>query len=110
MAQKITVELEDDLDGGPADETLRFGIDGSEYEIDLSKKNAARFRQQLGIYAGHARRAGRGSSQRSARTPSGREHSSAIRAWAREQGISIRDRGRIPASVAGQYEAAARRD
>ncbi len=47
MAQRVTVELEDDLDGGPADETLRFGLGGSEYEIDLSKKNASRFRRQI---------------------------------------------------------------
>jgi hypothetical protein len=47
MAQKITVELEDDLDGGPADETVRFGVDSAEYEIDLSKKNAAAFRKKL---------------------------------------------------------------
>jgi hypothetical protein len=43
MATKITVALEDDLDGGPAEETLRFGVDGSEYEIDLNKKNASTF-------------------------------------------------------------------
>ena len=47
MAQKVTVELEDDLDGGPADETVRFGVDGSDYEIDLSTKNAAAFRRKL---------------------------------------------------------------
>jgi hypothetical protein len=41
MAQKITVTLEDDLDGGPADQTVRFGLDGAEYEIDLSARNAA---------------------------------------------------------------------
>ena len=69
MAQKVTVELEDDLDGGPADETVRFGFDGSDYEIDLSKKNAARFRSQLEPYIEHARKAGRGQRRRSARTP-----------------------------------------
>ena len=47
MAQRVSVELEDDLDGGPADETLRFGIGGAEYEIDLSKKNASKFRRQI---------------------------------------------------------------
>jgi hypothetical protein len=46
MAQKVTVTLEDDLDGGPAAETVRFGLDGAEYEIDLSKKNAAAFRRR----------------------------------------------------------------
>ena len=68
MAQKITVELEDDLEGGPAAETVRFGLDGSEYEIDLSKKNAATLRKQLTPYVEHARKAGRGQRRRSGRT------------------------------------------
>jgi hypothetical protein len=106
MAQKVTVELEDDLDGGPADETVRFGFDGADYDIDLSKKNAARFRRQLEPYLDHARRAGRGQRRRSARTPSSRQHSGAVRAWAREQGITVSERGRIPASVIDQYEIA----
>ena len=60
MAQKITVALEDDIDGGPADETVRFGLGGADYEIDLSRKNAAAFRRQLAPFIEHARRAGRG--------------------------------------------------
>ena len=59
MAQKITVVLEDDLDGGPANETVRFGIDGTEYEIDLGTANATAFRAQLAPYIAHARKAGR---------------------------------------------------
>ena len=90
----------------PADETVRFGFDGSDYEIDLSKKNAARFRSQLEPYLDHARKAGRGQRRRSARTPSSRQHSGAVRAWAREQGITVSERGRIPASVIDQYEIA----
>jgi hypothetical protein len=106
MAQKVIVELEDDLDRGPADETVRFGFDGSDYEIDLSKTNAARFRRQLQPYLDHARKAGRGQRRRSARTPSSRQHSGAVRAWAREQGITVSERGRIPASILDQYEIA----
>jgi Lsr2 len=106
MAQKITVELEDDLDGGPAAETVRFGLDGSEYEIDLSKKNAAALRKQLTPFVEHARKAGRGQRRRSARTSSSRARSGDIRAWAKEQGVAISERGRIPASVVEQYEAA----
>jgi Lsr2 len=106
MAQKVTVELEDDLDGGPADETVRFGFDGSDYEIDLSKTNAARFRSQLEPYLDHARKAGRGQRRRPGRTPSSRQHSGAVRAWAREQGITVSERGRIPASIIDQYEIA----
>jgi nucleoid-associated protein Lsr2 len=55
MAQKITVALEDDLDGGAADETVRFGIGGAVYEIDLSAKNAAELRQTLAPFIDHAR-------------------------------------------------------
>jgi hypothetical protein len=106
MAQRVTVELEDDLDGGPAAETLRFGIGGMEYEIDLSKKNASKFRRQIAPYIEHARRAGRGQRRRLVRTASGRERSGDIRAWAKDQGIPVSERGRIPASVVQQYEAA----
>ena len=106
MAQRVTVELEDDLDGGPADETLRFGLDGTEYEIDLRKTNASKFRRQIAPYLDHARKAGRGQRRRPARTTSGRERSGDIRAWAKGQGISVSERGRIPASVVERYEAA----
>jgi hypothetical protein len=106
MAQKITVALEDDIDGGPADETVRFGLGGAEYEIDLSTKNATAFRQQLAPFIEHARRTGRGQRRRPGRTVSSRERSADIRAWAKDQGITVSDRGRIPASVAEQYEAA----
>jgi len=105
MAQKITVALEDDLEGGPADETVRFGLDGAHYEIDLSKKNANAFRRQLAPFLGHARRAGRGARRRPGRTAASRERSGDIRAWAKEAGIAVSDRGRIPASVVEQYEA-----
>jgi hypothetical protein len=106
MATKVTVELEDDLDGGPADETVRFGIGGSEYEIDLNKKNARAFRKQLAPFIEHARRAGRGQRRRSGRTASSRQHSGDVRAWAKDQGIPVSARGRIPADVVEQYEAA----
>jgi len=108
MATRTEVTLEDDLDGGPADETLRFAIGGTEYEIDLSKKNAKTFRKGLAPFAGHARKAGPGPRRRPARTPSARQRSADIRAWAKANGIPVSDRGRIPASVAGQYQAATR--
>jgi len=106
MAQRVTVALEDDMDGGPADETVRFGVGTTEYEIDLSEKNAARLRARLAPFVEHARRAGRGQPRRSARTGASRQHSADVRAWALGQGITISERGRIPASVAAQYEAA----
>jgi Lsr2 len=109
MAHRVTVELEDDLDGGPADETLRFGLDGTEYEIDLRKNNASTFRRQIAPYIEHARKAGRGQRRRAVRTPSSRKRSDDIRAWAKDQGIAVSERGRIPASVVEQYQAATTR-
>jgi hypothetical protein len=103
---KITVVLEDDLDGGRADETVRFELGGSEYEIDLSAKNAAAFRQQLAPFIEHARRAGRGQRRRPGRAASSRQRSGDIRAWAKDHGMAVSDRGRILASVVEQYEAA----
>jgi hypothetical protein len=106
MATKITVALEDDLDGGPAVETVRFAVGGAEYEIDLNKKNAAAFRRQLAPFVEHARRAGRGPRLRAGRSAAGRERGAAIRAWANQRGIAVSARGRIPADVVEQYEAA----
>jgi len=106
MAQKIIVALEDDFDGGPADETVRFGLGGTEYEIDLSTKNADAFRRKLAPFVEHARKVGRRPRRRPGRIVSSRERSADIRAWAKDQGITVSDRGRISASVAGQYEAA----
>jgi nucleoid-associated protein Lsr2 len=77
MAQKVTVALEADLDGGPPDETVRFGFRGSEYEIDLSAKNARAFRKQLTPFIEHARKVRRGR-----RTAAGRRRSGDVRAWA----------------------------
>ena len=94
------------LMGARADETVRFGVDGSEYEIDLSKKNAATFRRRLAPFLKHARRAGRGQRRRPGRTAASRDRSGGIRAWAKGQGIAVSERGRIPASVVEQYEAA----
>ena len=109
MATKITVALEDDLDGGPADETVRFAFGGAEYEIDLSKKNARAFRKQLAPYLEHARKTGSAQRRRPVRTAASRQRSSDIRAWAKDQGIAVSARGRIPASVVERFGAAARR-
>jgi Lsr2 len=105
MAQKVAVTLEDDLDGGPADETVRFAIGSTSYEIDLSTKNARAFRRQLAPFIDHAHKVGRGPRSRPRRAASSRERSASIRVWAKEQGIAVSDRGRIPAGVVEQYEA-----
>ena len=75
MAQKITVTLEDDLDGGPADETVRFGIDSADYEIDLSKKHASAFRRKLAPFIEHARKNGTGHRRRPGGTAASRDRS-----------------------------------
>jgi hypothetical protein len=108
MAQKVSIALEDDLDGGPAAETVRFGLGGAEYEIDLSKKNARAFRKGLSQFVEHARKAGRAQSRRAVRTSANRQRSGDIRAWAKTQGITVSERGRIPARVVQQYEATAK--
>ena len=108
MAQKVTVALEDDLDGGPADETVRFAIGGTGYEIDLSASNAAAFRLQLAPFIEHARKAGRGPRRSPGRSAGSRERSGAIRAWAKQAGIAVSERGRIPASVVEQYHTASK--
>ena len=107
MAQKVAITLQDDLDGGTADETVRFAIGGNEYEIDLSSKNADAFRGQLTPFIEHARRE-RKQAARPARTTASRHRSEAIRTWARSRGLAVNARGRIPASVIAQYEASTR--
>ena len=106
MAQKVTVALEDDLTGGPAQESVRFAFAGTGYEIDLSAKNAAALRKQFVPCLEHARRAGRAQARRAGRTVASRQQSGGIRAWAKEHGLAVSERGRIPASVVQQYHAA----
>ena len=107
MAQKVTIALEDDLTGGPAQQTVRFAFDGTDYEIDLNAKNAAAFNNHLAPYIEHARRAGRAQPRRGGKAATGRQRSSDIRAWAKEHGLAVSERGRIPATVLEQYRAAA---
>lgn len=107
MAQIREVRLIDDLDGEAADETIEFGIDGKNYEIDLSKANAAKLRDALAAYVAAARRSGgrrRGGSSGAVRRPAiDREQNQAIREWARKRGMKVSDRGRIPAEVLEAY-------
>ncbi|EIF00785.1 histone-like nucleoid-structuring protein Lsr2 [Saccharomonospora glauca] len=111
MAQKVLVSLVDDLDGSEADETVEFGLDGINYEIDLSAENAEELRDALAQYVEHARRAGgrkRSSSRSSVKAPArsaavDREQNQAIRAWARKNGFEVSDRGRIPSEVVEAY-------
>ncbi len=109
MAQKIHIILTDDLDGSDAEETVSFALDGVSYEIDLNTKNAAALRDSLATYIAHGRK------QRSARaTTTARRSSKAsgdtalIREWARSQGMTVSDRGRVSAEIRAAYEAANR--
>ena len=106
MAQKVTVVLEDDLAGGPAEQTVRFAFEGTDYEIDLNAKNAAAFHKQLAPYLEHARRAERAQPRRGGRTAANRQRSGDIRAWAKQHGLAVSERGRIPADVLERYHAA----
>ncbi|MGH4021783.1 MAG: histone-like nucleoid-structuring protein Lsr2 [Pseudonocardiaceae bacterium] len=112
MAQRTIVELIDDLDGGEAQETVEFALDGASYEIDLSADNAGKLRDAVAGYVAHARKAGGGRrrggtlARRSGATsrPSvDREQNQAIREWARKNGMNVSDRGRIPADVLEAY-------
>jgi len=109
MVQRHIVQLVDDLDGSPIDgdgSTVKFGLDGKSYEIDLTDTNAATLRDALApfIKAGRSVGTTRGASTRSSRSSSG--DLSAIREWANANGYTVGDRGRIPAAVRGAYESA----
>lgn len=110
MAQRVQIILEDDYDGGEADETVSFALDGAEYEIDLSTANATELRGALAPWLAHARKVGgrkrtRAAAPRSAAPESGGSTSD-IRAWALENGMEVSSRGRISSEVRQAYEQA----
>lgn len=114
MAQQVQVVLVDDLDGGEAEETVSFALDGVSYEIDLNAENAARLRDELAPWVGHARRVGgrsgggrrSGSRGRSSSSSSSGVDTAAVRDWARKKGYKVSERGRISAEVMEAYQAA----
>jgi hypothetical protein len=108
MAQKIQTLFIDDIDGGAAAGTVRFALDGADYEIDLSSKHSDELRDALQKYVEHARKVGgaaRRSGARGGRRPSA-VNTVEVRAWARENGYEIKDRGRVPADLVAKYQAA----
>ena len=108
MAQRIQTLLIDDLDGGEAAVTVRFGLDGAEYEIDLSAAHGDELRNALGPYLAHARRtAGTARSAARSRRGDAAVDTAKVREWAKGQGIEVKDRGRVPAGVVEQYQTAA---
>jgi Lsr2 len=111
MAQKVQTLLIDDLDGSEADGTVRFGLDGTDYEIDLSAKHAEALRKALAPYLGVARRAPGSATRRPGRT--GRKAANAdgpdptaVREWAKSQGIDVKNRGRVSADLVAKFKAA----
>lgn len=109
MVQKTQVVLIDDIDGSEGDETVTFALDGVSYEIDLSAAHAAELRESLSQWIGHGRRTAAKATSRSTGARRGRtdrEQLQKIREWARENGHTVNDRGRIPGRVLEAYEAA----
>jgi hypothetical protein len=103
--QRIITELVDDIDGSKAEETVRFAIDGVEYEVDLSEKNAKKLRDAVAGYAAKARKV-RGGRGRRKTTAVSQVDAKAVRAWAKSNNIELSSRGRIPADVVDQYRKA----
>ena len=110
VAQKVQVLLVDDLDGGEADETVTFALDGVTYEIDLTTENADKLRGLLDPYTGGGRRtggrAGRGRTKAARGGGGSGPDTAKIRAWAKEKGYEVNDRGRVPATIREAYEKA----
>lgn len=107
MAQKVTIVLVDDIDGGEATQTVQFGIDGANYEIDLNDANAEKLREAVAGFVGHARKVTsaprRGGAKKAVGDgPSPKE----IRAWANANGHDVPERGRVPESIRQAYDAA----
>lgn len=113
MAKQTITRLIDDLDDSEAEETVKFGLDGVQYEIDLSSKNAAKLRQALEPYVNAGTRLGKATAtqprRRGAQTVSDRAQNKAIREWARSKKKKISDRGRIPEEIVAEYHASAGR-
>ena len=109
MAQKVQTLFIDDLDGSEADGTVRFELDGTEYEIDLNAKHTQELRDALARYVTAARRIG-GGTRRPARggrrAPASELNTTEVREWAKAQGIDVKDRGRVPAELVVKFKAA----
>lgn len=101
---RVDVQLEDDLTGGPADETIQFSMDGRSYEIDLNSRHAAEFRHRLGPFTEHARPVRSQRSRVTRRSAASRERSRQIRQWAEQRGFALSPHGRLPGNVIQQYD------
>ena len=109
MAQKVQIFLIDDLDGSDAEGTILFGLDGTQYEIDLSTDHAKELRATLTRYidagrkvTGTARREG----QHGRKAPASSINNTEVRTWAKAQGLEVKERGRVSADILARYRAA----
>jgi hypothetical protein len=105
MSQKMNVLLVDDIDGSDAGETIPFGLDGTSYEIDLNGEHARELRGHLERYVKAARKVTGSASRPARRTRATDPRNKEIRDWARDQGLYVSARGRIPAGIIAKYEA-----
>jgi len=106
MTTKVLTVLKDDLDGSDAVATIRFAIDGTEYEIDLSERNANRFRNSLDEFVSHARKVGGSRRRRGAGVQIDKAQLASMRQWAKSHGMKVSERGRISQEVQEAYRAA----
>lgn len=104
MAQKVSIQLVDDIDGTEAEETVTFGLDGAQYEIDLNNKNALKLRKALDSYVGHGRRVSKGKFTVKRPSASNGTPASEVRAWALSNGLEVPTKGRIPAEIQKAYQ------
>jgi hypothetical protein len=108
VVMRVVEMLEDDIDGGTAEVTVSFALEGKAYEIDLSNDNAQRLRDAMQPFLDAARPAP-GTAVRQSRRSSAKalgESPAQIREWARENGYEVNERGRIPANIVAAYRAA----
>ena len=109
MAQRVEVSIIDDIDGGKADETITFSLDGAQYVIDLSRENAEQFRESLSRYVDAARK--EKSIRATSRGAGPKESSSGpnvsdVREWAKAQGFEVSERGRVAKDLIVRFQEA----
>ena len=108
--RRIQTLFVDDIDGSEAEGTVRFGLDGTEYEIDLNAEHAKALRNALAHYVSAGRRAGGGVRRQARgghRASANGVNSTEVREWAKAQGMEVKDRGRVPAELVVKFKAAA---
>jgi len=111
MSKRTITELIDDIDGSAATESVRFGLDGVEYEIDVSETNAKQLREALAPFVESGSKVGRSGPRLRlvpppTRSPADRERMTAIRKWANDNGYEVSDRGRVSSSIIEAYKEA----